>query len=401
MGARLYRPSTPEGAQLKLSFSPEETAFQAEVRAFIAAHFPPHAPFVPGKPHERRWSAALLARGWAAYQWPVEHGGTGWSMAQRYIWERETALAGVPARLGGMGMFMLAPVLYTYGSAAQCQRFLPGILRNEVEWCQGYSEPEAGSDLAALRTRAVRDGDSYVVDGSKTWTSYAHVADWIFCLVRTETCERKQDGISFLLIDMRTPGIRVQPIVTIDGRHSSLNSVVFDAVRVPVENRIGDEGRGWRYAKGLLTHERTGLAFVADSIRRLRRLRAAAAQTPSGDGGMLIDEPLFAAKLAEVEIDLMGLEITELRTLAQTASGQAPGAQSSILKLQGTMVLQRLTELFVECAGREALPYDVDDATLRFRDEISTYLIGRSASIAGGSNEVQRNIIAKHVLGLA
>lgn len=386
---------------MHLSFSEQEQSFRVEARHFIAAHFPPEAPFVAGKTDERRWAAALLARGWAAYQWPVEFGGTGWSLTEKYIWERETALAGVPARLGGMGMFMLAPVLYTYGSAAQCRRFLPGILRNEVEWCQGYSEPEAGSDLAALRTRAARDGDDYIVDGTKTWTSYAHIADWIFCLVRTEACERKQDGITFLLIDMKTPGISVQPIVTIDGRHSTLNSVAFEGVRVPVENRIGEEGQGWRYAKGLLTHERTGLAFVADSIRRLRRLREVAARTPAGDGGLLIDEPLFAAKLAEVEVDLMGLEITELRTLAETAAGAAPGAQSSILKLQGTLVLQRLTELFVECAGPQALPYDFGDDSMRFREDISTYLIGRSASIAGGSNEVQRNIIAKHVLGLA
>jgi hypothetical protein len=383
---------------LHLSFSEQELAFQAEARRFIAAHFPPEAPFVAGKPDERRWAAALLERGWAAYQWPIEHGGTGWTLTQKYIWEREAALAGVPARLGGMGMFMLAPVLYTYGSAAQCQRFLPGILRNEVEWCQGYSEPEAGSDLAALRTRAVRDGNHYIVDGTKTWTSYAHIADWIFCLVRSERCERKQDGISFLLIDMKTPGISVQPIVTIDGRHSTLNSVVFEGVRVPVDNLLGKEGLGWRYAKGLLTHERTGLAFVADSLRRMARLRAAAARVPNRHG-TLMDDPLFAARVGEVQVDLMALEITELRTLAQTTAGQAPGAQSSILKLQGTLVLQRLTELFVDCAGLKGLPYDEAYST-PWREEIATYLFGRSASIAGGSNEVQRDIIARHVLSL-
>jgi alkylation response protein AidB-like acyl-CoA dehydrogenase len=304
----------------------------------------------------------------------------------------------VPARLGGMGMFMLAPVLYTFGSAEQCARFLPGIRENRVQWCQGYSEPDAGSDLAALRTRAVRDGDHYVVDGQKIWTSYAHVADWIFCLVRTSQEARRQDGISFLLIDMRSPGVSVHPIVTIDGRHSSLNAVRFDAVRVPVANRVGEEGQGWRYAKGLLTHERTGLAFVADSLRRFKRLRAAASRTPSRHGTLLQD-PLFAARLAEVEVELMALELTELRTLAETAAGQAPGTQSSILKLQGTLVLQRLTELFVDCAGLQALPYD-DAHDSAFREEVATYLIGRSASIAGGSNEVQRDIIARHVLGL-
>ncbi len=383
---------------MKLSFSPEELAFRDEVRAFVARHFPPHQPFTPGTADEDRWARALLEQGWAAYQWPVEFGGTGWDLTQRYIWERETALAGVPARMGGMGMFMLAPVLYTYGSAEQCRRFLPGILDNSVEWCQGYSEPEAGSDLAALRTRAELHGDHYVVNGLKTWTSYAHIADWMFCIVRTESAARRQDGISFLLIDMRSPGVSVQPIVTLDGRHSTLNTVTLTDVRVPVEQRVGQEGQGWRYAKGLLTHERTGLAYVADSTRRLRRLRETAARTATG-AGRLIDDPLFAAKLAEVEIDLIALEITELRTLAETASGQAPGNQSSILKLQGTLVLQRLTELFVECAGPQALPYDFDERGLR--EEMSTYLIGRSASIAGGTNEVQRDIIARHVLGLS
>ncbi len=386
---------------MKLAFSSDEQGFQAQVRAFIHAHFPPATPYRPHGADEHRWAQALLVQGWAAYQWPVGFGGTGWSFTQRYIWERETALAGVPARLGGMGMFMLAPVLYTHGSAAQCQRFLPGILDNSVNWCQGYSEPEAGSDLAALRTHARREGDVYVVNGVKTWTSYAHEANWIFCLVRTETCERRQEGISFLLIDMRSPGVAVTPIVSIDGRHSVLNSVSFSEVRVAVAQRVGDEGQGWRYAKGLLTHERTGLAYVADSTRRLRRLRQAAARTPTGHG-WLVHDPLFAAKLADVEIQLMALEITELRTLAQTASGQAPGAQSSILKLQGTLVLQRLTELFVECAGPEVLAYDASSGAgaSDFVEETATYLIGRSASIAGGSNEVQRDIIAKRVLNL-
>ncbi|MFM7848684.1 MAG: acyl-CoA dehydrogenase family protein [Rubrivivax sp.] len=382
---------------MKLSFDTEELAFRDQARAFIADHFPPDRPFRPGTPDEDRWAAALLTQGWAAYQWPVQWGGTGWDMTRKYIWERETALAGVPARMGGMGMFMLAPVLYTYGSPEQCRRFLPGILDNSVEWCQGYSEPEAGSDLASLRTRAVLLGDHYVVDGMKTWTSYAHIADWMFCIVRTDSGLRPQEGITFLLIDMRSPGVSAQPIVTLDGRHSTLNTVTFDQVRVPVDQRVGEEGQGWRYAKGLLTHERTGLAYVADSTRRLRRLREAAARTPTGQG-WLIEDPLFAAKLAEVEIDLMALEITELRTLAETASGQSPGMQSSILKLQGTLVLQRLTELFIECAGPQALPYSFDDTG--FREEMSTYLIGRSASIAGGTNEVQRDIIAKRVLGL-
>ncbi len=384
---------------MKLGFSADELAFQYQVRAFIAQHFPADAPYRDTSDDKRRWAAALLQQGWAAYQWPVEHGGTGWNMTQRYIWERETSLVGVPARMGGMGMFMLAPVLHTYGTAAQCARFLPGILDNSVNWCQGYSEPGAGSDLAALTTAAVRQGDEYIVNGSKIWTSYAHEADWVFCLVRTSREARKQAGISFLLIDMTTPGISVQPIATIEGKHSSLNAVFFDNVRVPVENRVGEEGDGWRCAKGLLTHERTGLAYVADSVRRLARLRRVAATTPSGrEGVSMLDDTVFAHKLAAVEIDLLALEITELRTLAEVASGGSPGAQSSILKLQGSLVLQRITELFVECAGPEAIPYDWTETGIR--EEISTYLYARSATIAGGSNEIQRNIIAKRVVAL-
>jgi alkylation response protein AidB-like acyl-CoA dehydrogenase len=385
---------------VKLNFSLDECQFQYEVREFIQSHFPPSAPYradSPNKADEKRWNTALNERGWAAYQWPVAHGGTGWDVTQKYIWERETSLAGVPARLGGMGMFMLAPILYTYGNSEQQRQHLPSILNNSINWCQGYSEPDAGSDLAALRTHAVVDGDNYIVNGSKTWTSYAHEADWIFCLVRTETCARKQDGITFLLIDMRSLGITVQPIVTIEGKHSSLNSVYFDNVRVPIENRIGEEGRGWRYAKGLLTHERTGLAYVADSVRRLKRLHTTAAQCLTRDGTML-DDIDFQRKLAEVEIDLLGLEITELRTLSEVARGGAPGAQSSILKLKGSLILQRITELFVECAGPQALPYSFDNAGLR--EDVSTYLYARAATIAGGTNEIQRNIIAKHVLQL-
>ena len=393
---------------MKLAFSPEELAFRDEVRAFIAAHRPAAGVYRAGSDDETHWSGALQGRGWAAYQWPVEHGGTGWNITQKYIWERETALAGLPARLGGLGMFMLAPVLVTLGSAEQCARFLPGIRDNRVQWCQGYSESEAGSDLAALRTRAVRGtdagGEHYIVDGHKLWTSYAHIADWMFCLVRTADVQqnvRRQDGISFLLIDMRSPGVSVEPIGTIDGRHSSLNAVRLEGVRVPVDQRVGEEGQGWRCAKGLLTHERTGLAFVADSLRRLQRLREVAARQPGrrDTGGSLLHEPLFAARLAEVEVELMALEMTELRTLAATTAGQAPGAQSSILKLQGTLVLQRLTELFVDCAGLQAVPYDLAHEQ-GFREEVSTYLIGRAASIAGGANEVQRDIIARHVLGL-
>ncbi|HYC05018.1 MAG TPA: acyl-CoA dehydrogenase family protein [Azospirillaceae bacterium] len=393
---------------MNLAFSADELAFQAEVRAFIHAHFPPERPFTHTKADIDRWAAALNARGWAAYKWPVQFGGTGWDVTRKYIWERECALAGVPERLGGMGMMMLAPILYGYGTPEQQRRHLPGILANEVEWCQGYSEPGAGSDLAALRTSAVRDGDHYIVSGEKIWTSYAHIAHWMFALVRTSTGARKQEGITFLLIDMASPGITVRPIVTIDGRHHSLNAVVLDNVRVPVENRIGEEGRGWTYAKGLLTHERTGLAYVAQSVRRLRLLKERAAEMPDGRGGRLADDPAFRAKLAAVEIDLLALEFTELRTLAETAVGSAPGAQSSILKSRGSVIFQRLTELEIECAGPFALPYppgvlagtEPPVGPDWAQEEMATYLLARSTTIAGGTEEVQRGIIAKHVLGL-
>jgi len=393
---------------MHLGFSEAELSFQTEVRGFITANFPADRPFTGSKDDIDRWNRAMNARGWAAYKWPREHGGPGWTVTQKYIWERECGLAGVPERLGGMGMLMLAPILYTWGTPEQQAQHLPGILNNEVEWCQGYSEPGAGSDLASLRTQAVRDGDHYVVTGEKTWTSYAHIAQWMFCLVRTSREAKKQAGITFLLIDMQSPGITVRPIVTIDGRHSSLNAVFFDGVRVPVSNRIGAEGQGWTYAKGLLTHERTGLAYIADSIVRLRRLKERAAEMGDGQGGRLLDDTAFARKLAEVEIDLTALEVTELRTLAETASGEAPGPQSSILKSKGTAILQRLTELSIECAGPFAAAYPLGAITgaeasvgpAWVQKEMATYLQARSASIAGGTEEVQRNIIAKHVLRL-
>lgn len=386
---------------MQLTFTADEIAFRDEVRRFVHAHFPPDRPYRGTKADKDRWAAALYDRGWAAYKWPVEHGGTGWNVTQKFIWERETASRGIPAQLGGMGMFMLAPVLYSFGSAEQCARHLPGILRNEVEWCQGYSEPGAGSDLAELRTRAIRDGGHYIVDGEKVWTSWAHIAHWMFCLVRTGGGERRQDGVTFLLIDMKTPGITVSPIPTIDGKHH-LNRVVFDSVRVPVENRVGDEGKGWTYAKGLLTHERTGLAYVSESLRLTGLLRRAAMEEGA--------DPALIRKIAETEVDLTALAMTELRTLAETAVGSAPGAQSSILKLKGSSVIQRVTELLVECAGNFALPWLPERAVPGTnvepvgpdwaQEELCRYMSGRAASIAGGTDEVQRNIIAKHVLHL-
>jgi alkylation response protein AidB-like acyl-CoA dehydrogenase len=380
---------------MDLGFSPDEKAFRQEVRAFVGEHFPPGATYDEAR-DRRRWAAALHARGWAAYRWPREHGGPGWSATQRFIWERETAVRGVPPNLGGMGMMMLAPVLMAYGSEAQQQRHLPGILDDSVAWCQGYSEPGAGSDLAALRTRATRDGTDYVVEGEKIWTSWAHIADWMFALVRTSDESRKQGGVSFLLIDMRSPGIEVSPILTLDGVHS-LNRVTFSGVRVPEANRVGEEGQGWTVAKGLLTHERTGLAYVSESLRLLAHMRAVAGEI-DGD---------FQSRRAALETELAALEITELRTLAESETGGAPGAQSSILKLKGTDIIQRVTELFVEAAGPHAAPWDGAGGDQGgpagpawARPEVVRYFSGRAASIAGGSDEIQRNIIARQVLGL-
>ena len=390
---------------MDLEFSAADLDFRDQVRALIAQTFPPPERFDGSREHETRWRLAMASRGWAANKWPVEFGGPGWTPAQNFIWERETMAGGVPPQVGGMGMGMLAPILFGYGSKAQQQRFLPDILEDRVRWCQGYSEPGSGSDLASLRTRAVRDGDHYVVQGEKVWTSGAHVADWMFCLTRTSDESRPQAGITFLLIDMRTPGVQVIPIISIDGRHA-FNRVTFDDVRVPVENRIGVEGEGWTYAKGLLTHERTGQAFVSLSLDLLGRLKQAAAQIAGSGGRTLLEDPGFASRLAWAEVELKALEMTELRTLWEVAAGSAPGAQSSMLKLKGTEIVQRMTEFFVECAGPYAAPWFPEiEGPIQSpvgpdwaRRELARYYEGRAASIAGGTDEIQRNIIAKQVL---
>ncbi|MFT5484827.1 MAG: alkylation response protein AidB-like acyl-CoA dehydrogenase, partial [Halieaceae bacterium] len=314
----------------------------------------------------------------------------------------ERARVGAPD-VSPFGLKMVGPVIYAFGSDEQKQRFLPRILNSEDWWCQGYSEPGAGSDLASLKTRAERDGDDYVVSGSKIWTTYAQYADWIFCLVRTDNSGRKQEGISFLLIDMTSPGITVKPIGTIDGHHS-LNEVFFDQVRVPLSNLVGEENMGWTYAKSLLAHERVSIAGVSDSKRGLENVKQMAlAEVGSGDS--LMNNPLFAARVAEVEIELMALEYTELRALAAMAGGGSPGAESSLLKLKGTEIQQQVQELAMEVAGcyggviqgelnDEQLGHDHADAIRR------SYMYGRASTIYGGSNEVQKNITAKYVLGL-
>ena len=400
---------------MDLKLSPSDLAFAEEVRAFIDKHWPQsvreHVPRTPShvhkqRPAERAWYDALLEKGWAVPNWPEAHGGTNWTPMQKYIWDRETVNASCPNR-SPFGATMLAPVLYTWGTEAQQARFLPPIREERVQWCQGYSEPNAGSDLANLQTRAERDGSDYIVNGSKIWTSSAHVADWMFCLVRTDPdAPRKQQGISFLLIDMTSPGIEVSPILLMGELHS-VNTVTFTDVRVPTENLVGEENQGWTYAKGLLTHERTGIAMVARSQLALRRLKDYATDTKT-DGGELLAQGDFKRKVDEVEIELMALEMLELRTLAAAEAGDAPGPESSLLKIRGTEIAQRIADLHIEALGYYALPYP--DQTLIDNEgpigpdyavpALRDLFYGRAASIFGGSNEIQKNIIAKAVLGL-
>lgn len=392
---------------MDLSLSADDLRFRDEVQALIAATFPPPERYDASAAHERRWHAALIQKGWAGNRWPEAFGGPGWTPTQSFIWEREVTRVGLPPQVGGMGMGMLAPILFAYGTPEQQARFLPDILHDRVRWCQGYSEPEAGSDLASLRTRATREGDVYIVEGEKVWTSGAHRADRMFCLVRTSIEPKRQAGITFLLLDMRAPGVTVTPIISIDGRHM-FNRVTLDGVRVPVENRVGREGEGWTVAKGLLTHERTGQAYVSLSTDLARRIREAAASLAGSGPGALLEDAGFSSRFALAEIELQAIAMTELRTLSEVSAGGAPGAQSSLLKLKGTDVVQRMTEFFVECAGPYAAPWfpeiagpgDGHPGPSWARPELARYLEGRAASIAGGSDEVQRNIIAKQVLKL-
>jgi hypothetical protein len=392
---------------MDLSFSAEELAFREQVRDFFK-----HAPVTEVtaliantdtfKEGTIRWQKHLFAQGWVAPTWPVDHGGAGWSPTQTYIFETERVTAGAPDILP-FGLKMVGPVIYTFGNEAQKERFLPRILDSGDWWCQGYSEPGAGSDLASLKTRAELNGDSYIVNGSKTWTTGAHLADWIFCLVRTSNEGRPQQGISFLLIDMNSPGIKVNPIHSINGVHS-LNEVYFENVRVPVENRIGEENKGWTYAKALLAHERTVIARVADSKRRLEQLRQHAMRETQG-GQVMAQDPVFRSRFCAVEIELMALEYTELRVLSAQANGQGPGAESSLLKIKGTEVQQALHELTLDLAGiyggiiSDSLTSG--DTGHEFGDQArKDYMYGRASTIYGGSNEIQKNITAKHVLGL-
>jgi len=392
---------------MDLNYSAEESTFRDEVRTWLTAHLPADLRDKVVNYRELtkddllRWHRILAAKGWVAPEWPEEWGGTGWDVTQRYIFEEECGYVGAPPVIP-FGLRMCAPVLFRFGTDAQKQRFLPRIYEGEDFWCQGYSEPGSGSDLASLKTRAVRQGDHYVVTGQKIWTTQAHFADWIFCLVRTDGSRAKrQEGISFLLIDMKSPGITVRPIILMDGGHD-VNEVFFDEVRVPVENLVHEEGKGWTVAKHLLGYERMGTGRIGASKRELATLKTLAA-SQTKDGKPLMDDPRFRDRLTRVEVELMALEITNLRFLDQLRSGRPPGAEVSLLKIKGTEIQQSLTELMMQSAGPFAQAFkpvdnmDFDHFTARLA---ARYCNMRKTTIYAGSNEIQRNIIAKATLGL-
>ncbi|MBI3935849.1 MAG: acyl-CoA dehydrogenase family protein [Betaproteobacteria bacterium] len=353
-----------------------------------------------------RWHRILNAQGWGAPAWPKEYGGTGWTPLQRHIFDEECFLGGAPRYYSHVNM--IGPVLQRFGTAAQKARFLPKIITMEEWWCQGYSEPGAGSDLASLNTRAERSGDKYIVNGQKIWTSYAHYADWMFCLVRTSATGKPQEGISFLLIDMKTPGITVRPIVGLNGG-GDLNEVFFDNVEVPVGNLVHEENKGWSVAKYLLGFERAGHSFVGLCKLLLRRLKETAAAEKK-HGKPLIDDPCFRHRIAQVEMNVLAHEWTLLRVLSLESARQAPGPVFSVLKVRGSELLQELSELLMECAGPYALPYLPAALSAGWQGELpcplrvhmlaAHYFDRRSMTIRGGTTEVQKNIIAGMILGL-
>ena len=399
--------------ELKLKLSAEDEAFRREVRAFVEENLPAdiRRRVETGKRLRREdfvtWQKILHARGWIAPHWPSQYGGSDMSPMRRFILNEELAAAPTP-RIVPFGLAMVGPVIMAFGSDEQKARYLPRILASDDWWCQGYSEPGSGSDLASLKTKAVRDGDHYVVNGQKTWTTYAQYADMMFCLVRTRTDGKPQEGISFLLIDMKSPGITVRPIITLDGGRE-INDVFFDDVRVPVANLVGKENEGWTYAKFLLGHERTTTAEVGRSRRWLRAVEDMARSERDG-GQPLIDDPEFRSKLVAVDLDLAALEALVLRVLGEQGQGQAPGTEASILKTRGTEIQQALTQLMFEAVGPYALPHIPEALEDGWNEEpvgpdhaapaAPLYFSWRKASIYGGSTEIQKNIIAKLVLDL-
>jgi alkylation response protein AidB-like acyl-CoA dehydrogenase len=398
---------------MNVDYSAEEQAFRLTVRQFLDTHLPTDIrhKVQNGKRLVRddfmRWQRILFNHGWGGPYWPKAFGGTGWNQTEIYLFEQESIEAGAPSLIA-FGQKMLAPVLMAFGTREQQAHYLPRILRGEDFWCQGYSEPGSGSDLASLKTKAERVGDKYIVNGQKIWTTQAQFADWIFCLVRTSSEGRAQQGISFLLIDMKTPGVIVRPIIMLDGEHE-VNEVFFDNVEVPAANLVGEENKGWTCAKFLLSHERTGLNLVTLSKLLMRRLLAMA-RVEMADGKPLIEDARFRDRLAQCEAELMAHEMTLFRTLAAMAKAGTPGPEASILKIRGTEIAQAIFELMVTAAGPDALAYIPEALDADWQGEpvgsgytptvAGNYFNMRKLSIFGGSNEIQRNIVAQHVLGL-
>jgi alkylation response protein AidB-like acyl-CoA dehydrogenase len=399
---------------MDLAFTPEEQKFREDVRAWVRANLPKE---ISHKVHNalrltredmQRWARILGKQGWLGYGWPKQFGGPGWNAVQKHLFEEECALAGAP-RIVPFGPVMVAPVIMAFGSPEQQQRFLPGIASGEVWWSQGYSEPGAGSDLASLKCRAERKGDKYIVNGQKTWTTLAQHGDWIFCLVRTSTEGKPQTGISFLLIDMKSPGVSVRPIFMLDGE-PEVNEVFFDNVEVPAANLIGEENKGWTYAKHLLSHERTNIADVNRAKReleRLKRIAKAEGMYEPADGGS--DARRFREEIARLEVDVVALEMLVLRVLSAEKSGKNPLDIAGLLKIKGSEIQQRYSELMMLAAGPYALPLIQEAMEAGWQGEYvgaahcaplaSTYFNMRKTTIYGGSNEVQRNIVAQTVLG--
>ncbi|HET6828393.1 MAG TPA: acyl-CoA dehydrogenase family protein [Ramlibacter sp.] len=392
---------------MDLAFTPEEQQFREEVRAWVRENLPQdiahkvHNALRLSRDDMQRWAKILGRKGWLGYGWPKEFGGPGWNAVQKHLFEEECALAGAP-RIVPFGPVMVAPVIMAFGSPEQQKRFLPGIASGEVWWSQGYSEPGSGSDLASLKTRAERKGDKYIVNGQKTWTTLAQFGDWIFCLVRTSTEGKPQTGISFLLIDMKSKGVTVRPIIMLDGEHE-VNEVFFDNVEVPAGNLIGEENKGWTYAKHLLSHERTNIADVNRAKRELERLKRIA----KAEG--VYEDRRFRDEIAKLEVDVVALEMLVLRVLSAEKSGKNPLDIAGLLKIKGSEIQQRYAELMMLAAGPYALPYIHEAMEAGWQGEYvgaahcaplaSTYFNYRKTTIYGGSNEVQRNIVAQVVLG--
>ena len=392
---------------MDLAFTPEEQKFREEVRAWVRENLPQE---ISHKVHNalhltrddmQRWAKILGKKGWLGYGWAKQFGGPGWNAVQKHLFEEETALAGAP-RIIPFGPVMVAPVIMAFGNPEQQQRFLPGISSGEVWWSQGYSEPGSGSDLASVKTRAERKGDKYIVNGQKTWTTLAQYGDWIFCLVRTSTEGKPQTGISFLLIDMKSPGLSVRPIIMLDGGHE-VNEVFFDNVEVPAENLIGEENKGWTYAKHLLSHERTNIADVNRAKRELERLKRIA----KAEG--VYDDPRFRDEIARLEVDVVALEMLVLRVLSAEKSGKQSLDVAGLLKIRGSEIQQRYTELMMLAGGPYSTPFIFEAMEAGWQGDqavptsllplAGTYFNYRKTTIYGGSNEVQRNIVAQTVLG--